>query len=121
MLILIKGNSNMTSLAYTSIVHPILQYGVAWDPYWEGQVITLAQVQQIVAKFAYHRNESIWETFAHRRKIGRICALFKMYTGELAWKGTGHRLLGTCYLGRKDQDWKIMGRTQRTDIGKHST
>jgi hypothetical protein len=26
-----------------------------------------------------------------------------MYTGELAWKATGHRLLGTCYLGRKDR------------------
>jgi len=43
--IIIKGNSNMTSLTYTSNVHPILQYGVAWDPYWEGQVITLALVQ----------------------------------------------------------------------------
>jgi len=42
-----------------------------------------------------------------------------MYTGELAWEATEHRLLGTCYLSRKGQDWKIMGRTQR-DIGKHS-
>ena len=108
----------MTSLAYTSIVNLILEYGAAWDLYWEGQVIMLAQVQKIEAKFANHRNESVWETLAQRRKIGRICALFKMYTGELAWKATGHRLLGTGYLNRKD--WKVMGRTQRTDTGKHS-
>jgi len=43
-----------------------------------------------------------------------------MYTGELARKANGHRLLGTCYLSTKDQEWKIMGLTQRTDIGKHS-
>jgi len=119
MRILKNGNSNMTSLAYTSIVNPILEYGAAWDPYWEGQVITLAQVQKIEAKFANHRNKSAWETLAQRRKIGHICALFKMYTTELAWKATEHRLLGTCYLNRKD--WKVMGRTQRTDIGKLST
>jgi len=118
MYILKNENSNMTSLAYTSIVNMILEYGDAWDPYWEGQVITLAQVQKIEAKFANHRNESVWETMAQHRKIGRKCALFKMYTGELAWKASEHRLLGTCYLNRKD--WKVMGRTQRTDIGKHS-
>jgi len=118
MLVLKNRNSNMTSLVYTLIVHLILEYGAAWDPYWEGQVITLVQVQKTEAKFANHRNESIWETLAQRRKIVRMCALFKMYTGEMAWKATGYRLLGTCYLSRKD--WKVMGRTQRTDIGKHS-
>jgi len=73
-----------------------------------------------VAKFASHRNEPFWETSVQCRKIGHIYAPFKMYTGELAWRATGHRLPDTCYLSRKDQDWKIMGRAQRTDIGKHS-
>jgi hypothetical protein len=34
--ILKKGNSNTKSLAYTSLVHPILEYdAVFWDPYRE--------------------------------------------------------------------------------------
>ena len=37
MRILRKGNSNIKRLAYTSLVRPILEYGVAcWDPYREG-------------------------------------------------------------------------------------
>jgi hypothetical protein len=119
--ILKKRNSNMKSLAYTSLVHLILEYTAAWwDPYWEGQVITLAQVQKIVAKFANHRNESVWETLVQHTKIGRICTLFKVYTRERAWKANGDRLQGTCYFSRKDQDWKIMRRTQRTNIRKNS-
>jgi hypothetical protein len=38
MRILKKMNSSTKSLAYTSLVHPILEYGVAcWDPYRKGQ------------------------------------------------------------------------------------
>jgi len=34
-----KGNKNTKSLAYTSLVCPILKYGTAcWDPYWECQI-----------------------------------------------------------------------------------
>jgi len=34
-----KGNSNTKSLAYMSLVRPILEYGAAcWDPYREGQI-----------------------------------------------------------------------------------
>jgi len=38
MQILKKGNSNTKSLAYMSLVRPILEYGAAcWDLYREGQ------------------------------------------------------------------------------------
>jgi len=42
-----QGNSNTKSLAYTSLVHPILEYGAAWwDPFREGQINALDRVQK---------------------------------------------------------------------------
>jgi hypothetical protein len=83
MRVLKKGNSNTKSLAYTSLVRPILEFGAAcWDPYRKGQINALDRVQNTAAKFAHHRNDSKWETLTQRRKISRICALFKAYMGE---------------------------------------
>ena len=46
MRILKKGNSNIKSLAYISLVHPIFEYGAACcDPYTEGQISALDRVQ----------------------------------------------------------------------------
>jgi hypothetical protein len=113
MRILKKGNSNKKNLAYTSLVRPILEYwAVCWDPYREGQINLLDRVQKKAAKFANHTNDSAWETLAQRRKIARICALFKAYTGERAWKDIGDRLQGPCYLRRDDHDRKIRARKQ---------
>ena len=42
-----KGNSNTKSLAYMSLVSPILEYGAAcWDPYRDGQITALDRVQK---------------------------------------------------------------------------
>jgi hypothetical protein len=61
-------------VAYTSLMRPILLYGAAcWDPYKKGQINALDRVQNNVAKFAYHRNDSNW-------KRARICAVYKAYT-----------------------------------------
>jgi hypothetical protein len=124
MRVLKKGNSNAKSLAYTSLVRPILEYGaLCWDPCREGQNNALERVQKQAAKFATghnHRNGSDWESLAQRRKIARLCALFKAYTGERAWKAIGERLQGPCYLSRDDHDRIIRTRKQRTDIGKYS-
>jgi hypothetical protein len=57
---------------------------------------------------------------AQRRKIARMCAPYKSYTGERAWKAIGDRLQATSYLGRVDHYWKIRARKQRTEIGKYS-
>jgi hypothetical protein len=67
-----------------------------------------------------NRNESNWETLTERRKIARLCALFKAYTDERAWKAVGDRLQTPCYLSRGDHGKKIWSRNQRTDIGKYS-
>jgi hypothetical protein len=117
MCILIRGNSN--TKAYTSLVRPILEYAVAfWDPYREGQINALDQVQKKVAKFAHHKNESNWETLTERRKLARLCAFFKAYTGKRAWKAVGDRSQTPCYLSRDDHV-KIRSRRQRTDIRKY--
>ena len=67
----------------------------------------------------HHTNSSNWETLASRRKLSRICALFKAYSGERAWKAIGDKLQRPHYL-RIDHERKIRSRRQRTDIGKHS-
>ena len=55
MRILKKCNSNTKSLAYMSLVRPILEYGAAcWDPYREEQISALDRVQKKAAKFAHH-------------------------------------------------------------------
>jgi len=77
-------------------------------------------VQKKAAKFVYHMNELNWETLSHRRMISRICALFKVYCGEWAWKAIGNRLQWPYYLSRVDHERKIRNRRQRMDIGKYS-
>jgi hypothetical protein len=57
---------------------------------------------------------------SERRKISRICALFKAYFGERAWKAISDRLQGPNYLSRVDHIQKIRKRRQRTGIGKYS-
>jgi len=121
MRILRKGNSNTKRLAYMSLVRPILEYGATcWDPYREGQISALDRAQKKAAKFAHHMSSSNWETLASRRKLSRICALFKAYSGEQAWKAIGDRPQWPHYLSRVDHEQKIRSRRQRTDIGKYS-
>ena len=121
MRILKKRNSSSKCLAYTTLIRPILEYRAAyWDPYREGQMHALERVQKKAAKFAYHTKGSNWERLSQRRKISRICALSKAYSGERAWKAVGDRLQRPNYLSRVDHEQKIRKREQRTDIGKYS-
>jgi hypothetical protein len=121
MRILKNGSNNTKRLAYTSLVRPILEYGAScWDPYREGQIKELDRVQKKAAKFAHHTNDPELETLASRRKIARLCALYKAYCGEIAWKDIGDRLERPHYLSRVDHNLKIRIRRQRTDIGKYS-
>jgi len=104
-----------------SLLLPILEYGAAcWDPYRKGEIIALDRVQKKTAKFAHHKNSPNWETSASRRKLSRICAHFKAYSGERAWKPIGDKLERPHYLSRVDHERKIRNRRQRTDMGKYS-
>ena len=118
--ILKKGNSSIKILAYMTLVRPVLEYGAAcWDPYREVKIHALDRVQKKAAKFAYHMNESNWDTLSQCRKISHICVLFKLYSGEWAWKAIGDRLQQPNYLSRVDHEQKIRNRRQRTDIRKY--
>jgi hypothetical protein len=72
MRILKKGNSNTKSLAYRSLVRPILEDGAAcWVPYREGQISALDTVQKKAAKFAHNktvRTGKLW------RRVALDCA-----------------------------------------------
>jgi len=119
--ILLKGNTSTKSLAYMSLIRLILEYGAAcWDPYREGQISAIDRVQNKAAKFAHHTNIPNWKTLASRRKLSRICSLFKAYSGDRSWKTIGDRKQRQHYLSRVDHERKIRSRWQRTDIGKYS-
>jgi len=93
-----KGNKNMKSLGYTLLVRPILEYRAAcWDPYRECQISALDHVQNKTDKFAHLLGGSDWESLAQCRKIARMCALYKAYTGERARKAIGDRLEAPSY------------------------
>jgi len=115
--VLKKGNRNAKRFAYTSLVHPILEYRSACcDPCREGQINALDQVQKKAAQFTNHTKDSEWQTLAQSRMIARLCALFKVYSREWAWKAIHDRLQWPYCLGRFDHVHKISDRKQRMDI-----
>jgi len=82
MRVLKKENRKAKSLAYTSLVRSILEYGAAcWYPCREGQINALDRVQKKTAQFANYTKNSDWETLAQRRTIAGLCTLFKGYFG----------------------------------------
>jgi hypothetical protein len=121
MRVLKKGSNNTKHLDNTALVRPILEYGaVCWDPYRKGKIDALIRVQRRAAKFVNNADQTGWEALAERRRVSRLCALLKAYTGRWAWKAIGGRLLRACYLSREDHNRKIRCSKQRTDIGKYS-
>ena len=90
--VLKKGSRNTKSLASMSLVCPILEYGSAcWDP-CTGQTNGLDRVQKKAAQFTNHKNDSDWITLAQHRIIACLWALFRVYSGERAWKAICDRL-----------------------------
>ena len=94
--------------------------GLILFPQHKVPILHIKYLPQLYAKFAHHSGGSDWESLAQPRKIARMCALYKAYTGERAWKAIGDSLQAPSYLSRVDHHWKIRARKQRTDIGKYS-
>jgi hypothetical protein len=65
---------------------------MCWDSFREGQINALDRVRKKAPKFANFTNDSNWETLALSRKIARIYAVYRAYSGEPAWKVIGDRL-----------------------------
>jgi len=80
----------------------------------------LDRVQKKCAQFTNHMKDSDWKSLAQRRTIARLCAFFKAYSGERAWKAIRDRLRRAYYLSRVDHVREIRDKKQRTDIGKYS-
>jgi hypothetical protein len=76
-------------------------------------------MQNKAVKCSHNRSDSNRETLAQRRKIARICAPFKAFTGGV-WKDIGDRLQRLCSLNIVDHDRKIRNGKQRTNIRKYS-
>jgi hypothetical protein len=77
----------------------------------------LHRVQKKAALFADHTKESDWETFAQRRTITRLCALFKFYFLEREWGAIHDRLRRPYYLSTVDHVPKIRDRKQKRISG----
>jgi len=93
MCVLKKGNNGTKSIAYTSLVCPVLEYGSScWDPCIEGQINVLDRVQKKAAEFTNHMKDSDWKTLPQHRTIARLCTLFKAHSREQAWKAICDRL-----------------------------
>ena len=115
-----KGNKNTKSLACTSLVRPILEYGAAcWDPYRQCQITAFDRAQNKAAEFAHHSGGSDCECLAQHRNIARMCALYKAFTGERAWRAIEDRLQAPSCLSNVDHNWEIRASKQRTDVGKY--
>ena len=82
MRVLEKGDRNAKSLAYTSLVHPILEYVAACCDPCRGQISALDRVPKKPVQFTNHMKDSEWENLARRRTIARLCALFKAHFGN---------------------------------------
>jgi hypothetical protein len=81
-----KGNRITKSLAYTSTICPVLEYGAAfWDPCRE-HINALDQVKMKAAQFTDHTKDSDCQTLAQHSTIACLCALLKTYSGEQGWK-----------------------------------
>jgi hypothetical protein len=116
-----RGNENTKILAYTSLVHPILEHGAAcWNLYREFQISDLDRIQNKAARFVQCMGGSVWESLAQCRMTARLSALYKAYNGERAWKDIGDRLQAPYYPSRVNHFWIIRARMVRTEVGKFS-
>ena len=84
------SNIRLKEIAYKAMVRPILEYAcTVWDPYKEGQIKIIENVQRRSARFILNRykqttsvtnllNHLGWTSLQSRRKIARLTMLYKI-------------------------------------------
>jgi hypothetical protein len=89
-----RGNKNTKSIAYTSLVRPILEYGAAcWDPYRKCHINALDRVQKKkLPNFLKAREAQAGNPW---RSVGRLDGYVR-FTKRITGKGRG-RILRTDY------------------------
>jgi hypothetical protein len=79
-------------------------------------------LRKLVGHFPFEKPQQccniIYLVLAQRRRTARMCAFYKAYNGERAWKDIGDRLQAPYYRSRVDHCRKIRSRKIRTDIGE---
>ncbi|KAJ4449513.1 hypothetical protein ANN_00913 [Periplaneta americana] len=121
MRVLRKGSDKSKEIAYKSLVRPVMEYGAAcWDPYRLEHIKTLEKIQKRALKCCRKNSPLKWDTLTDRRTRIRLCALFKTYRGEPAWREIKNRLQPPNYSSRNDHSYKLRERRQRTGTGKFS-
>ena len=85
-------------MANTSLVRPTLEYAsLLCDPHFKGDVKKLEKVQRKAARYVlgkHKKMESVsemlrvlgWERLQERTKRSRLCGMFRIMSGERAWK-----------------------------------
>ena len=86
-----KCPTHIKSIAYTTLVRPILEYASAsWDPHCLKHIKTLERIQRQAARFCTHNysrepgtvtqlfKDLQWDTLQTRRKIKRLSIIYKM-------------------------------------------
>jgi Reverse transcriptase (RNA-dependent DNA polymerase) len=123
----LKGSSKDTkNHAYKTLLRPLLEYGSAvWDPHKVKDVTALEKVQGIAArrvtgrtrKWVTKRNangkiqktwenprdmvsELGWEALETRRKVSRLCNMFRARAGVPGWSELNSHLTLRVYQGR---------------------
>ena len=92
------GSTEMRSLAYKTIVRPVLEYSSSvWDPYTSDNILILESVQRRAARYVcrnYRNTSSVtgmlenlrWPTLSCRRKISRLSMMHKITYNHVAIK-----------------------------------
>ena len=91
----------------------------------------LEKVQRKAARYVlgkHKKTESVsemlrvlrWESLQERRKRSRLCGMFRIMSGERAWKEFGKDIAKPSFVGKNDHQFKIKCRSQRTNAKQFS-
>ena len=122
--------ARVKSLAYTSLVRPILEYAATvWDPYTNKDKDKLERVQN--SRFCtnnYNMDASVtkmktdlqWTSLEDRRKMSRLCMMYKMKNNKLVDVPTDKYLIPAQKRTRNSHAFRYQRFQPRIDVFKNS-